>query len=177
MQPLSTPSGGRVRATSARLPPLYDVGRHALWPAVQPRRGRRRADAAPTGRPRGLRGLLSSLDRHLWPDALGFPLPWRPEEAVAQEIEACPAKHLAFQHFEAINMPFDRAGTPRQRDTGFHGLIVLMQAGSEALHGLQRTGHGARLSQGSRRSGCRWRTRVAKPCARSMASATSLDCA
>ena len=33
----------------------------------------------------------------------GLPLAGRPQEAVAQEIEACPATHLAFHHFEAIN--------------------------------------------------------------------------
>ena len=69
-----------MRATSDRLPPLDDVGRHALWPAVKPRRGRRRADAVPAGRTRGLRGLRGDLDRHPGPDDLGFPLPGRPQE-------------------------------------------------------------------------------------------------
>ena len=93
---MSTQSGGRVRVTSDRLPPLYDVGRHTLWPALQSRRGRRREDDAPAGSTRGLRGLRGSLDldRHPWPDDLGFPLPWRPQEAVPQEIEVCAAKHL-----------------------------------------------------------------------------------
>src|SRR5207245_9222008 len=89
-------------------------------------------------------GFEVPLGRRTWAyERPGLPLAGSPQEAAAQEIEACPAKHLAFQHFEAINMPFDRAGTPRQRDAGFHGFIVLMQAGSEALHSLQRTGHGA----------------------------------
>ena len=36
------------------------------------------------------------------------------QEAAAQEIEARAAKHLALQHFEAIDVPLDRAGTPGQ---------------------------------------------------------------
>jgi hypothetical protein len=64
-----------VRVTSDRLPPLDDVGRHTLWPALQPRRGRRREDDAPAGSTRGLRGLRGSLDLdwHPWPDDLRFP--------------------------------------------------------------------------------------------------------
>src|SRR2546423_308425 len=54
MQLMSTQSGGRVRVTSDRLLPLYDVGRHTLWPALQPRRGRRREDDAPAGSTAGL---------------------------------------------------------------------------------------------------------------------------
>ena len=73
------------------------------------------------------------LGRHTWVYRPGRPLAGSPQEAAAEQIEVCPAKHLAFHHFEAINMPFDRAGTPRQRDAGFHGLIVLLQAGREAL--------------------------------------------
>src|SRR5215471_18119411 len=59
---MATQSGGRVRVTSDRLPPLCDVGRHTLWPALKPRRGRRREDDAPAGSTRGLRGLRGSLD-------------------------------------------------------------------------------------------------------------------
>jgi hypothetical protein len=83
------------------------------------------------------------LGRHTWAYRPGLPLAGSPQEATAEQIEAGPAKHLAFQHFEAINMPFDRAGTPGQSDAGFHGLIVLTQAGGEALQGLQRTGRRA----------------------------------
>src|SRR5262252_989028 len=84
------------------------------------------------------------LGRYTWASyRLGLPLAGSSQEAVTQEIEACPAKHLAFQHLQAINMPFDRAGTPRQRDAGFDGRKVLLQASSEALEGLQRTDHRA----------------------------------
>src|SRR6516225_1722489 len=89
-------------------------------------------------------GFWVHWGRRPWISRPGLPLAVRPQEATAEEIEACPAKHLAFHHFEAINMPFDRASTPGQRDAGFYGLILLLQAGREALKGLQRTGHGAR---------------------------------
>jgi hypothetical protein len=44
-----------------------------------------------------------------WPDILGCPLARRPEEAVPQEIKMRPAKHVALEHFEAVDMAFDRA--------------------------------------------------------------------
>ena len=37
---------------------------------------------------------------------------WGQHEAAAQEIQTCPPKHLALQHFQAVDMPLDRAGTP-----------------------------------------------------------------
>ena len=111
---MSTQSGGRVRVTSDRLLPLYDVGRHTLWAALQPRRGRRREDDAPAGRTGGLRGLRGGLrlDQRLWPDNLGLPLPGRPQEAAAEEIEVCPAKHLALQHLQTVDVAFDGAVAP-----------------------------------------------------------------
>src|SRR5205085_9300692 len=141
MQPISNPSGGRVRTTSDRLPPMYDVGWYTLWPAVKPRRGRRREDDAPAGRRRRLRGLRGDLDlnRHPWPDDLGFPLPWRPQEAVLQEIEVGAAKHLTLQHLETIDMTLDRPATPGQRAPGFDGLVVVIQPRGEAAHSVQCT--------------------------------------
>src|SRR5712691_9763497 len=138
---MSTPSGDRVRAARDRLLPLYDVGLHALWPALQPRRGRKREDDAPAGGTRGLRGLRGGLDlnRRPWPDDLGFPRPGRPQEAVAQEIQVRAAKHLPFQHFQTVDVALDRPSTPRQRDSGFDGLIVLRQALRKAAQRLQRT--------------------------------------
>src|SRR6266446_10593847 len=67
-------------------------------------------DDAPAGGTRELRGLRGGLDlaRCPWPDDLGFPLPWRPQEAVLQEIEVCATKHLPLQHFKAIDMALDR---------------------------------------------------------------------
>ena len=50
--------------------------------------------------------------------SLGLPPAWSQHEAAAEEIEVRPAKHLAFQHFQAIDVPLDgpldsRAGSPR----------------------------------------------------------------
>ena len=94
---------------------------------------------------RGLRGLRGGLDldRRPWPDDLGFPRPGRPQEAVAQEIQVRAAKHLPLQHFQTVNVALDRPGTPRQRDPGFDGLIVLRQSGGKAAQGVQRTIGGA----------------------------------
>jgi hypothetical protein len=145
MQLMSTQSGGRVRVTSDRLLPLYAVGRHTLWPALQPRRGRRREDDAPAGRTGGLRGLRGGLvlDRHPWPDDLGFPLPWCPPEAVLQEIEVCMATPLPLQHGEAIEVACDGAVAPGQREPCFDGGIVVAQPLRKALPGRPRPGRGA----------------------------------
>jgi hypothetical protein len=73
--------------------------------------------------------IMPRLRQHVWRSGLGFcvsqcrrTLAWRlglvlaagPHEAAAQEIEACAAKHLAFQHLQAVDVPLDRAGTPGQ---------------------------------------------------------------
>ena len=65
-----------------------------------------------------------SLDWRPWPDALGLPCAGCPQEALAQEIKMCAAKHLPLQHFEAVNVALDRPGTPGQRDPSFDRLIV-----------------------------------------------------
>jgi hypothetical protein len=61
-------------------------------------------------------------------------------EAAAQEIEARLAEHLALEHFEALDVPLDRAGRPGQGPPGFDCRLVLVQPGGKALHGLKRTG-------------------------------------
>jgi hypothetical protein len=68
---------------------------------------------------------------------------WSAHEAAAQEIEARSAKHLALQHFQAIDMALDRSIGPRQCDAGFDRLIVRRQPSGEALHSLQGTAGGA----------------------------------
>ena len=55
----------------------------------------------------------------------------------------CAAKHLPFQHFEAVDVPLDRAIGPRQRHAGFDGRIVIPEPCRKALHGVQRTGRRA----------------------------------
>jgi hypothetical protein len=42
------------------------------------------------------------LGQRPWAYRLGLPLAGGQQKAAAQQIEARPAKHLAFEHFEAI---------------------------------------------------------------------------
>ena len=69
---------------------------------------------------------------------------WSPHEAAAEEIQTRAAKHLALQHFQAVDVPLDRAGRPRQGDAGFDRCIVLAEPARKALDGLQCPGGGAR---------------------------------
>ncbi len=62
-----------------------------------------------------LRGYCVDLGRHTWAGRLGLPLAGSPHEAAAEEIEARAAKHLAFQHLEAVDVPLDRARYSRAR--------------------------------------------------------------
>ena len=84
----------------------------------------------------GLRGPGGRLGRCLLAETLGLVPTGRPQEAAAQEIEVRAAKHLAFHHFQPVDVPLDRAGTPGQGDAGFHGRIVLAQPTRKALQRL-----------------------------------------
>src|SRR4029434_6228048 len=64
-------------------------------------------------------------------------------KAVAEEVEARPAKHLALEHFEAVDMPLDRARIPGQRHPGFDRLVILVEPCREASHGVHSTCGGA----------------------------------
>ena len=88
----------------------------------------------------GLRGHGGRLGRCLLAETLGLVPTGRPQEAAAEEIEVRAAEHLAFHHFQPVDVPLDRAGTPRQGDTGFDRLIVLAEPARKALQGLERTG-------------------------------------
>ena len=55
----------------------------------------------------------------------------------------CAAKHLPLQHFEAIDVAFDRAVAPGQREPCFDGRIVVAQPLRKTLQGRPRTGRGA----------------------------------
>ena len=88
----------------------------------------------------GLRGHGGRLGRCLLAETLGLVPTGRPQEAAAQEIEVRAAKHLAFHHFQPVDVPLDRAGTPRQGDAGFDRRIVLAEPARKALQGLERTG-------------------------------------
>ena len=57
------------------------------------------------------------------------------QEATAEEIEVRPAKHLAFQHLETVNVPLDWTGTPGEGHPGFDRRVVLIQSCGEATQG------------------------------------------
>src|SRR4029453_12740031 len=63
----------------------------------------------------------------------------RQHEATMQEIETRAAKHLPLQHFEAVDVPLDRAIGPRQGHARFDGRIVVAEPTGKAAQGLQRT--------------------------------------
>src|SRR5918994_3691730 len=64
--------------------------------------------------------------------------------SIAEEIEPRPAKHLALEHLQAIDVPFDRALTPGPRDPGFHGGVILTQPFGKAPEGRESARGGAR---------------------------------
>jgi hypothetical protein len=51
-----------------------------------------------------------------------------------------PTKHLALEHFQAVDVSLHRAATPGQGHPGFNRRIVLIQSQGKAAHRLQRTG-------------------------------------
>jgi len=51
---------------------------------------------------------------------------WGEQEAAVEEIEVGPAKHLALEHLEAIDMALDRAIGPGHGHPSFDGVIVLV---------------------------------------------------
>ena len=108
-----TLSRGRVRAASDHLSHLFDIGPGCMLSSIPcpAARHQQAHQAIPSEEMRGLRGLRRSWGVLLlpWPAILGYPLARRPEEAVPQEIKMRPAKHVALEHFEAVDMAFDRA--------------------------------------------------------------------
>ena len=49
----------------------------------------------------------------------------------------CPAKHLAREHLQAIDLAFNRSLTPRQRDPGLHGGVIRTPSFGEASEGWE----------------------------------------
>jgi hypothetical protein len=58
--------------------------------------------ARPSRTPRR-RGM--HLSRRTWVYRPGLPLAGSPQEAAAEQIKVRPAKHVAFQHLQAVNVP------------------------------------------------------------------------
>src|SRR5882672_6712890 len=71
------------------------------------------------------RGLAVSVRVLLQAWGTRSPVSWGQQEATAEEIEACTAKHLALHHFQTVDVSLDRTGAPRQGDAGFDRLVVL----------------------------------------------------
>src|SRR5712691_8260888 len=69
---------------------------------------------------------------------LCWTIAWGPHEAAAEEIEVRAAKHLALQHFEAVDMALDRPVGPGQCHARFDRLIVVVEPLGKALPGLLR---------------------------------------
>jgi hypothetical protein len=67
------------------------------------------------------------------PLSLGLPPSGSEQEAPAEEIEARSATHLALQHLQAIDVPLDRAGPPRQGHPGFDRRRVALEPFCYAL--------------------------------------------
>lgn len=63
----------------------------------------------------------------------------RQQKTPLEQIEFRPAKHLALQHLEAVDVAFDWAITPAQGDSGFDGVIVIAQSFGKPLQGHEGT--------------------------------------
>jgi hypothetical protein len=74
---------------------------------------------------------------------LPYPAAWGEHETTAQEIEARPAKHLALEHFQTIDLALHRPVTPAQREPRFDGGIVLTEPLGKPLDGPHGTCSGA----------------------------------
>jgi hypothetical protein len=67
------------------------------------------------------------------------PLVGSADEAAGEQIEVRPTIHLAFQHFQAIDMALHRAARPGQGHPGCDGGIVVAEPTRKASYGFQRT--------------------------------------
>jgi hypothetical protein len=75
-----------------------------------------------------------------------MPRAWscRQAEASGQQIEPGPAEHLALQHLQAVDVPFNGALTPRQRHRCRDSSVILTQASGKAPEGRESAGGSAR---------------------------------
>jgi hypothetical protein len=74
-----------------------------------------------------------ACDDSCWQACLGWPLAGGQHEATAEEIKAHSPKHLVLQHFEVIDIAFDRPIGPGQRHARFDRRIVVAEPVSKAL--------------------------------------------
>src|SRR5258706_2915454 len=102
-----TPSAARVQAGVMRSASSRNrADRHRAVPG-----GRRRADS-------------EALPRIVW-------LRWVKDDTRAEQIEACAAVHLAFDHFDLVDGSLDLAGAVGQGEAVDDGLLVVADSGGE----------------------------------------------
>jgi hypothetical protein len=65
------------------------------------------------------------------------------QEAGAEELDAATTVHLSSQHFESVDMPFDRTVAPRFADGAFDRAQILPEFPHEPLEGRDLRGLGA----------------------------------
>jgi hypothetical protein len=63
----------------------------------------------------------------------------RQKKTLLEQIEFGTAKHLALEHFQAVDMALHGAGTPGQGDPGSDGLIVVAESLRKPLQGCEGT--------------------------------------
>ena len=75
-----------------------------------------------------------------------MPRAWsgRQQETLGQQIHVGPATHLALEHLETVEVPFERALTPGQGDSCLARGVILTQAFGQAPEGRQGARGGAR---------------------------------
>jgi len=124
-------------------PDSVAMARHPAPHGGRPPKAARHHAPSRLWQPAWLCGIGVGLGRRTQAGGLGRPIAWGPHEAAAEEIKARAAKHLALQHFEAVDMALDRPVGPGQCHARFDRLIVVVEPLGKALQGLLRTGGGA----------------------------------
>jgi hypothetical protein len=68
----------------------------------------------------------------------------RQQETSGEQIHVGPATQLALEHFQAIDLAFNRSLTPGQRDPGLHGGVIVTPSSGKAPEGRESARGGAR---------------------------------
>jgi hypothetical protein len=66
----------------------------------------------------------------------------RHEDSFAEQVDVGAAEHLAFEHLDAVDVAFDRAGVPGQGESGCDGVLVVLDAFDERAQAGQFGGRG-----------------------------------
>ena len=134
--------GGRALAASDGLSPHARgrPGRHGHLACLDGAAGcKASGQSRTTGTARGDATAACTCDGARGLTAEALPLAGSQHKAAAEQIKARPAKHLAFQHLEAVDVPLNRTRAPGQGDARFDRRIVVAEPRCKALHRLQST--------------------------------------